>query len=88
VLFYHPFVWWVSRIVRDERENCCDDMALAVTRQPAELANALMAVNAVRVAGAKDATDFEFATAANGSDLLRRIRRIARQPADPGMVRV
>jgi Zn-dependent protease with chaperone function len=25
LLFYHPAVWWVSRVVRAERENCCDD---------------------------------------------------------------
>ena len=29
VLFYHPAVWWVSRRIRIERENCCDDMAVA-----------------------------------------------------------
>ena len=30
LLFYHPAAWWVSAVVRQERENCCDDMALAV----------------------------------------------------------
>jgi len=29
VLFYHPAVWWVSRRIRIERENCCDDLAVA-----------------------------------------------------------
>ncbi len=28
VLFYHPAVWWMSRRIRIERENCCDDMAI------------------------------------------------------------
>jgi beta-lactamase regulating signal transducer with metallopeptidase domain len=27
--FYHPAVWWVSRQIRTERENCCDDLAAA-----------------------------------------------------------
>jgi bla regulator protein blaR1 len=25
LLFYHPAVWWISRVIRTERENCCDD---------------------------------------------------------------
>jgi beta-lactamase regulating signal transducer with metallopeptidase domain len=32
MLFYHPAVWWVSRQIRVERENCCDDIAVSVTR--------------------------------------------------------
>ena len=30
VLFFHPMVWWVSRRIRVERENCCDDSAVAL----------------------------------------------------------
>ena len=30
VLFYHPAVWWVGRVMRRERENCCDDAAVAM----------------------------------------------------------
>ncbi|MEQ1474460.1 MAG: M56 family metallopeptidase, partial [Candidatus Acidiferrum sp.] len=30
LLFYHPAVWWLSKRVRAERENCCDDVAIAV----------------------------------------------------------
>ena len=28
LLFYHPAVWWISREIRRERENCCDDLAV------------------------------------------------------------
>jgi hypothetical protein len=31
LLFFHPAMWWVSRQVRKERENCCDDIAVAVS---------------------------------------------------------
>ena len=27
-LFYHPAVWWVSNQIRNEREQCCDDVAV------------------------------------------------------------
>ncbi len=30
VLYYHPAVWWMSAIIRDERENCCDDLAVSL----------------------------------------------------------
>ena len=28
LVFYHPAVWWISRRIRAERENCCDDWAI------------------------------------------------------------
>lgn len=31
LLFYHPAVWWLSSRIRDEREHCCDDVAVAST---------------------------------------------------------
>ena len=30
LFFYYPAVWWVSRQIRQEREHCCDDLAVAV----------------------------------------------------------
>ncbi len=29
LLFFHPAVWWLNKRVRIERENCCDDVAVA-----------------------------------------------------------
>lgn len=29
LLFYHPATWYISRRIRLERENCCDDLVLA-----------------------------------------------------------
>lgn len=52
LLFYHPAVWWVSRRVRIEREHCCDDVAVAVTRDPATFARALSALKGLEAAPA------------------------------------
>ncbi len=41
LLFYHPAVWWVSGHIRDERELCCDDLAVALTGDPVTYARAL-----------------------------------------------
>jgi beta-lactamase regulating signal transducer with metallopeptidase domain len=41
LLFYHPAVWWLNKRIREERENCCDDMAVAVCGNPLTYAHAL-----------------------------------------------
>ena len=30
IFFYHPAVWWMSSVIRREREHCCDDLALSM----------------------------------------------------------
>lgn len=32
LFFFHPLVWWANRRIRHEREKCCDEIALSVTR--------------------------------------------------------
>jgi beta-lactamase regulating signal transducer with metallopeptidase domain len=27
--WFHPFVWWANKRIREEREKCCDEMAIA-----------------------------------------------------------
>jgi beta-lactamase regulating signal transducer with metallopeptidase domain len=70
LMFYHPAVWWMSSRVRIERENCCDDLAVAVCGNPIQYAHALTRLEELR-AGAT------LMVAANGGSLLDRIRRIA-----------
>src|SRR5208282_2469549 len=41
LLFYHPATWWISRQIRNERENCCDDIAAKTTESPVIYARAL-----------------------------------------------
>jgi beta-lactamase regulating signal transducer with metallopeptidase domain len=81
VLFYHPAVWWVNHILRQERENCCDDIAVAVCGNPREY------VRALTILGAKAARP-AWAMAANGGVLKSRIGRLLglRQMA-PGIPR-
>jgi len=69
LLFYHPLVWWVSHRVRIERENCCDDVAVAVCGNRAAYVRALLTLEQKRPAAA-------VAVAASGGSLLARIRRL------------
>ncbi|HBO42332.1 MAG TPA: hypothetical protein DD670_00005, partial [Planctomycetaceae bacterium] len=81
VLFYHPAVWWVSREIRQERENCCDDLALSVCNDRIVYARALARVAELRSARYRSAVA-ETAVAATGGSLLDRIRRIVGPPAE------
>ena len=49
LLFYHPAVWWLSARIRDEREHCCDDVAVAVCGDPVGYAAALADAGSVGV---------------------------------------
>lgn len=70
LLFYHPAVWWVSRRIRAERENCCDDMAVAACGDALVYARALTRVERLRKAR------LDLAVAANGGLLMNRISRL------------
>jgi beta-lactamase regulating signal transducer with metallopeptidase domain/Leucine-rich repeat (LRR) protein len=34
--WFHPLVWWANRKIRQEREKCCDEMAVAHLNAPPE----------------------------------------------------
>ena len=70
LLFYHPAVWWVGRQMRAERENCCDDLAVAVCGDALVYARALTELEQIRIAAPR------LAMAANDGSLLNRVRRL------------
>jgi GWxTD domain-containing protein len=77
LLFYHPAVWWISSVIRAERENCCDDLVVATSGDAHEYATALAALAENRM------TMREAALAATGGNLVKRIRRLLAQPEGP-----
>lgn len=42
LFFFNPGVLWISSLLRDERENCCDDLAISVTNNKKGFVNALI----------------------------------------------
>lgn len=78
LLFYHPAVWWMSRQIRLEREQCCDEIAAAICGDRCAYAESLAAVEEVRLGGAVALA----ASGAGGAQLLRRIRRLLGLPED------
>jgi uncharacterized protein involved in exopolysaccharide biosynthesis len=83
LMFYHPVAWWISRCIREERENCCDDLVVQVCGNRVAYARALAALEAFR--GGLP----EWAFAATGGSLLNRIRRMLGQSDEhvPALVR-
>jgi GWxTD domain-containing protein len=68
LLFYHPAVWWISAVIRTEREHCCDDLAVSISGDPHEYAIALAALEQNHFPTA--------ALAATGGNLVKRIHRL------------
>lgn len=82
LLFYHPAVWWVSRRVREERELCCDDVAVAACGDALLYARALVQLEGLRREPPR------LVLAADGGSLLYRIHRLVlgpTQPTDPAV---
>ena len=74
LLFFHPGMWWVSTQIRQERENCCDDIAVALGEKRAVYVQAL-----ARLEQQRQETPTAV-LAATGGSLLARIRRLLVQP--------
>jgi GWxTD domain-containing protein len=73
-MFYNPSVWWFSRVIRVEREHCCDDAVVDDTNNAQVYAAALTALEENR------SRHVQLAMAATGGTLMKRIRRVLNQP--------
>src|SRR3954468_20445066 len=78
LLFYHPAVWWLSRRIRSERENCCDDLAVSLCGDPVTYARALADLESLRNPARR------FVMAADGGSLVQRVRRLLGAPSHAG----
>ncbi len=78
LFYFHPAVWYLSGLVRREREHCCDDVVLRLNAHPLDYAKALLwlqenaLVRAPRMA---------VALGKSQGALLLRIRRILNFPS-------
>ena len=79
IIFFNPFIWMISAVIRREREHCCDDLVLDHTGEPLSYATALAAL------ATAPATVSAFTVAASGKPtyLLNRIKRIMEMKKNP-----
>ena len=69
--FFHPAVWWLSRRLRDEREQACDELAVSLCGgDPVFYSRVLLTVEEWR------SERISFAPAATGGTLATRIRKL------------
>ena len=75
--YYHPGVWYISKMIRKERENCCDDIAISASGNNLDYAKLLLEIQQRSNRGAPILAMPFFR---NKKELLGRIKRILNQP--------
>jgi beta-lactamase regulating signal transducer with metallopeptidase domain len=79
--FFHPALWWLSARVREERELCCDDLAVqACGGDGRRLAQALARIEELRLPQANSTPALAMAFVKKRLQLLHRVRRILGVP--------
>lgn len=72
IYFFNPAVWWISSLLRAEREHCCDDMAIKLTRNKKQYLQALVSCEEYALTAPAYALSF----AGKGHQLKDRVLRL------------
>lgn len=73
IFFFNPALLWMSALLREERENCCDDIAVAHTRNKKQFIQALISFKEHAL---QTTTKYAVAFPAKQNQLLHRVARI------------
>lgn len=74
IFFFNPAVLWLSSLIREERENCCDDIAVCCTKDKSQFIHALLAFQEYVMNRSNKDTAIAFA--GQKKYLLNRVKRI------------
>ncbi len=72
IFFFNPFVWWISSVIKTEREHCCDDIAVSVTGDSISFVKALAGIGELEFGKSNYALTF----GDNNYQILKRIERV------------
>jgi bla regulator protein blaR1 len=72
LFFFNPALLWVSSLIRTERENCCDDIAIHQTNSRRRLIEALVSFHEYR----KSAQPYALALTGKNNSVVKRVERI------------
>jgi len=72
LFFFNPALLWVSSLIRGERENCCDDIAIGETKSRKQFIEALVSFHEYTQAAQGYALSF----AGKENQVVRRVKRI------------
>jgi beta-lactamase regulating signal transducer with metallopeptidase domain len=70
LFFFNPALLWVSGLIRTERENCCDDVAIRETRSRRRLIQALVSFHEYQEMGCA------LAFSGEKNNMVKRVERI------------
>ncbi|HMH23546.1 MAG TPA: M56 family metallopeptidase [Puia sp.] len=76
LFFFNPGVLWISSLIREERENCCDDIALGQVKNKKEFIHALVNFQEYNNNEAGAGRRSVLAFAGSRYHLLQRVKRI------------
>jgi beta-lactamase regulating signal transducer with metallopeptidase domain len=85
ILFYHPAIWHINNIIREERENCCDDQTLAFCGDAITYARALTQIQEINTLTKPTLT--MSATGPNAGNFSNRIKRLFNIYPNPAQAR-
>lgn len=71
IFFFNPAVLWISSLIKEERENCCDDIAIGEVKNKKQFIHALVSFQEYNITS-KYAAFF----AGRKSHLMNRVKRI------------
>lgn len=71
LLFYHPIFWWISNKIMQEREQCCDDLAIKICGNARFYARTLLMMEEKR-----QQKSLAMAYQGKKHHLLQRVKRI------------
>jgi bla regulator protein BlaR1 len=72
IFFFNPAVLWISQSIKTERENCCDDIALAQTNSKHNYIQALVSCEEYQ----QNQTTYAVAFSGQKNSLVSRVKRM------------
>jgi bla regulator protein blaR1 len=72
LFFFNPALLWISSLIRTERENCCDDIAIRQTNSRRRLIEALVSFHEYR----QSAQAYALSLTGKNNGVVRRVERI------------
>ena len=79
LFFFNPAIWWVSSLIRKERENCCDDISVAIMKSKTGYVQALISFQEYSFTAGRYTPAFP----GTGYGLLDRVKRLIHNQNSP-----
>jgi bla regulator protein BlaR1 len=79
LFFFNPGLLWISALLRDEREHCCDDLAISRTRDKVQFIRALVSFREISMpsyGGTKHGPELALGFPSCKGQFLQRVERI------------